>query len=126
MNAGTLIAINTIASIITMYIALLKNRSLIYLLLSFESREEKCEKKCDILFFGLIFCSGKSHSPLKLYAYFAASAIICSWVASFARTSPDSLPPDITRILSQTPKSSGISDDTIITVFPSWARFSIS
>ena len=44
--------------------------------------------------------------------------MISSWLVVFASTSPASLPPDITSIRSHTPRSSGISDETIMTVLP--------
>ena len=48
------------------------------------------------------------------------------WVVFFASTSPARRPPDITRIRSHTPSSSGISDETIRMVLPRLARSRMS
>ena len=50
--------------------------------------------------------------------YLAASVMICSWLVSAAFTSPARRPSERTRIRSQTPSSSGISEETIIIPFP--------
>ena len=41
-------------------------------------------------------------------------------------TSPERLPSDITAILSQTPMSSGISDEIMMTAFPCCTRLPMS
>ena len=63
---------------------------------------------------------------ILVIGYFAARAMISSCVVFFASTSPASLPPLMTKIRSHTPRSSGISEDTIRTTFPLLARSIIS
>ena len=119
MNLGCFTVMKMIAMAMMIYIALFKIRSPIFLCWSFlESALNSCALDVALL-------SATVHSSYP-YANFAARAMISSCVVVLASTSPASCPPDITRIRSQTPKSSGISEETISTVFPSLARLRIS
>ena len=69
---------------------------------------------------------GICHKCNPPYTYLAARVIISSWLVLAVSTSPATRPPDITTIRSQTPSSSGISEETMITVLPARARSRIS
>jgi len=125
-NAGTRIAMYTIAINMIMYMALLKSISVMTRRRSAGDLALKSSIQTDRRFFLFVEVSADILVFSSVHAYCAASVIMSSWVAVFASTSPASRPPDITSIRSHTPRSSGISDETIMTVLPLAARSMIS